>query len=361
MKILVISNMYPSENAPNYGTFVKNFCDQLEQLNMNFDKVVMIKESNKLASYFKYYFRVIANILSKKYDFIYVHYASYNALPILFTYLFKKIKIYTNVHGGDVIPQTKMQFRLQKYTQRLLQVSDKIIAPSEYFKNEVSEMYRIPRSKIMIYPSAGVNERLFYPYPEEEKDKIEINDFKPDRSNEYIGYVGRIERGKGWETFLRAIYLLKKNRKIKGKRFIIIGYGNEYSKFNEMIKEYDLSDVVYKIKYLPQSELPKVYNILSVFCFPTEAKESLGLVALEALACGVPVIASDYAAPKEYIIDGYNGFKFQKGNSEDLANKIDAFFNLENSQVKQLRENAHITGSKYYTKIIRNTLVEILK
>lgn len=43
MKILLISNLYPSRTFPNYGTFVKNFCDQLDQLNISYKKVVLKK------------------------------------------------------------------------------------------------------------------------------------------------------------------------------------------------------------------------------------------------------------------------------------------------------------------------------
>lgn len=360
MKILVISNMYPSGKVPNYGTFVKNFCDHLDEIGINYSKVVKTKDSNKIISYIMYYLKVFYHILFNKYDVIYVHYASHNALPLLILNKLKRIKIYTNVHGGDVVPQTNIQRKMQKFTKRLLHISEKVIVPSMYFRNLMEEMYNIPKRKINIYPSAGVNNELFYPYSKGERLKLE--EINIEENIDYIGYIGRLEAGKGWDTFLKAIHMLKSEGKLENKKIIMIGNGVQHEEYMGLIKDYNLnSDVIY-IESLPQDQLPIIYNFLSVFCFPTERKgESLGLVALEALACGVPVISSDYAAPQYYIKEGYNGFKFEKGNSRLLADKIYNFFNLPDKKVSLIRKNAYETGSTYYSNNIKSELEVIFE
>lgn len=373
MKILVVSNMYPSKEAPSYGTFVKNFCDQLNILDIKYEKIVMTKKSAKcggkllsrfivLFGYLFYYIKMMTSILFKKYDYIYVHYASHNALPLLVMSRIKKINIYTNVHGSDVVPQTSTQKRMQRYTDKLLKISKKVIAPSLYFKDLLINRYNLDNSKIYIYPSAGVNEELFFPYSKEEVNSItSINDIVINRDYEYIGYVGRIEPGKGWETFLKALAILKDKNKLEGKRIIVVGNGRQYDDFITMTEELALKDYLLLIKALPQSMLPKVYNSISLFCFPTEREgESLGLVALEALCCGTPVIASDFAAPKEYITDNYNGFKFTKGNSSDLADSIECYLNLTPENKRHMRLNSYESGSKYYSKALLPLLQDIL-
>lgn len=359
MKILVISNMYPSAKAPNYGTFVKNFCNQLDKLNVKYRKVVLTKGSTKILSYFSYYLKIGFNVLFNKYDIVYIHYASHNALPILFLNKIKHIKVYTNVHGGDVIPQTNFQHRMQRYTKKLLNISKKVIVPSIYFKKIMEEDYNIPKDKIYIYPSAGINRKIFHPFSNQEKKEISIRGI----SNEfqYIGFIGRLEKGKGWRTFLNAIYTLKKNDKLNEKKALIIGNGKDYNDFIKVVNELDLSNDIIHIKYLPQDKLANVYNLLSVFCFPTETKESLGLVALEALACGVPVIASNYAAPNYYIKDGINGFKSERGDFQDLANKIESFFDLKKERILMLRKNAYETGSSYYSDRVLKDLELIME
>lgn len=362
MKILVISNMYPSKDVPNYGTFVKNFCDQLNDINIDHVKVVMTKSKNKIISYLLYYIKIFFYVLFKKneYDLIYVHYASHNAVPLLILSKIKKIKIYTNVHGGDIVPQTKTQQKMQKYTKKLLEISNKIIVPSKYFQNLIVNRYNIAENKIVIYPSAGVNEEIFFPYSNKMKNNLLIDEIKIKDDIEYIGFVGRIESGKGWDTFLKAINKIKSEGEFKDKKAIIIGNGVEYNEFTNLVNKLNLSSDIITIKSLPQNELPKVYNSLSVFCFPTEREgESLGLVALEALACSVPVIASDFAAPKDYIIEGYNGYKFEKGNPDELASKIHKYFKLSNEEIDMLRKNAYVTGSNFYRKTLVNKLERV--
>ena len=86
----------------------------------------------------------------KKYDIIYIHYASHSAAPVLIANKLRKLNIYTNVHGSDVVPENASQEKMQKYTKEILKLSSKIIVPSEYFKKLVSEKYHIDKNKIHI-------------------------------------------------------------------------------------------------------------------------------------------------------------------------------------------------------------------
>ena len=112
---------------------------------------------------------------------------------------------------------------------------------------------------------------------------------------------------------------------------------------------------------LSQKELANIYNILDLFIFPTErASESLGLVAIEAMACGCPVIASDYAAPKYYIENDYNGYKFEKGNYEELATFIMNTLSDE-SKLDKLSNGALATAKEFSRSKILNKLKVIIK
>ncbi|MFT8425297.1 MAG: hypothetical protein ABF630_07505, partial [Liquorilactobacillus sp.] len=77
MKILSITNMYPSKNYPNYGVFVKNFNEQLEEQGISV-KVIKIEKANfrfkKILNYFELNFFTFFYIILGDYDYIYVHY-----------------------------------------------------------------------------------------------------------------------------------------------------------------------------------------------------------------------------------------------------------------------------------------------
>src|SRR5699024_8402722 len=128
--------------------------------------IVIKKKLNKsigLSVYLKHYLKIIYSLFFKRYNKVYVHYASHNALPLILMNKFKKIDIYTNVHGGDVVPQTHAQKKMQKYTKKLLQISSKVVVPSLYFKELITSVYGISDYKVEIYPSAGIKKELFYP------------------------------------------------------------------------------------------------------------------------------------------------------------------------------------------------------
>ena len=122
-----------------------------------------------------------------------------------------------------------------------------------------------------------------------------------------------------------------------------------------------LNDVTSLYGLLPQPKLAQIYRDIDVFVFPTErAGESLGLVAVEAMACGCPVIASDFAAPADYVIDNVNGYKFPLGDSNALAQALDTFRTLPEESRAQLRQGALDTARQYTQQQVTEALKKIL-
>src|SRR5690625_3290193 len=111
MRILLISNMYPSKQAPYYGTFVKSFVEGLEnQRGVNIDKVVVTKKSKKIKSLVAYLFffsKILfkINFKKKNYDIIYIHYVKQSLLPFLLVNRKKLPPLVLNAHGSDVFPE----------------------------------------------------------------------------------------------------------------------------------------------------------------------------------------------------------------------------------------------------------------
>lgn len=346
MNVLVVSNMYPSTKYPTAGVFVLKFCRLLDSDGISYRKSVMTWTTNRFLKCFKYIFFYISTFLRcifGDFDIIYIHYASHSSAPVLFANKFKKLNIITNVHGSDVVPENARQERFQKYTRDILKVSRKIVVPSEYFKKVVIRKYDINDDNIFIFPSGGVDESIFHLYADDElvdiKKRLNCNNKK------MFIFAGRITAGKGWDTFVKAVNELQKAG--ISARYLIIGSGNKESELAELIKEYHLEKIIQRFPLMEQKELAKVYALSDAFVFPTErAGESLGLVALEAMACGTPVIASDYAAPKYYVIDGKNGYKFSKGNFNQLATIMMSFIN-DDVLLDDIKKGALETSSKY--------------
>lgn len=349
MKILVVSNLFPSKKAPYYGSFVKNFCDQLEKDGRvtKLEKVVLKGiHSNKIMKiylYTVYYLKILYKTIFYHYDLIYVHLISHSTIPLKFVNYFKKLNIVFNIHGEDLLVTTPLAKVLLKQSLPLVKQAQHLVVPSNYFKKITKDYIPdYPEKKIIVSASGGVKS-IFCPV----HDKIS-NEFK-------IGFVSRIDRGKGWNVLIEAINILEQ-KKIKIKVYIV-GGGPQIGEMKALIDRYNLPDIRY-IGPIAHDDLPDFYRSLDVFIFPTVLCESLGLVGLEAMACGVPVIGSNIGGLTDYITDGYNGFMFNPGDSTDLADKIEKYYSLSYSEKEKFSERAVLTSKRYSDKKVASTLFD---
>ncbi|MEO1816341.1 MAG: glycosyltransferase [Acetobacterium sp.] len=363
MKLVIVSNMYPDSKHPSYGIFVKKFCDQLDIAGIKYKKCVMLFSDSKIGkakNYFLFYVKTVLKLLFGTYEIVYVHYASHSSIPVLIANKMRKKPIYTNVHGSDVVPENSKQEKLQKYTIAILGKSEKIVVPSEYFKKYVSQKYRLQTETIYVYPSAGVNHNVFHPLSIENKRNLKEK-YGLDKRHLNFGMAGRISKDKGWDTYIEAVS--KSISKGIKANYILVGCGPEEKELEQLIRKNKLEDVICRVGLLPQKELALFYGLIDYFIFPTKREgESLGLVAIEAMSCGIPVVSSSYAAPDYYVHDGINGYKFPVGNSNELSKimvRLTETHNMEN--YNELSRGAQNTAKEYYEQNIMDKLKAIFE
>ncbi len=191
-----------------------------------------------------------------------------------------------------------------------------IIATTERDKQELIRRYGASPGKISVIP-CGVNLGLFQPVGKEmAKRQMGLADDK------IILFVGRIEPLKGIEQLLKTMPYLKN---IQGLRLVIIG-GDEYSqpeieKLQRLSRELHIQDLITFRGLIKHEQLPYFYSAADACVIPSYY-ESFGLVALEALACGTPVVATDVGNLKNIIRQGETGYVVTDNNPQDLADKI---------------------------------------
>ena len=352
MKILIISNMYPSKKDPVYGTFVKEFTESIKFLNVGGKtKLIAVfgrekSKAKKIYQYLKFYNSIFFELLFRKYDIIYVHTITFPIIPIRIVSYIKSLPLVFNVHGIDLLGEGKIPKILRRIAKPLLNKSLSIISPSNYFKTEIKKFLPdYSQDKIFVSPSGGVNTELFRP------NKIFHEHFT-------IGFVSRIDKGKGWNLYIEAFVRLKKEYSdLKG---IIAGRGAQTGKMLDMLNRLELAEDIKYVGPIPHDKLPQIFNQCNLFIFPTTTTESLGLVGIEALSCGVPVIASNRYGPTDYIMDHNNGILFKIGDINDLVAKIGYYYNLSVEEKDRYSINARQSAMAYDERKIMKDLYSYL-
>lgn len=360
MKILLAANMYPSKQYPHYGVFVQNTEMILQTMEQVSIKRVVLKKTDstllRLITYACLYIRLIFWSVTRRYDILYGHFLSHLALPLLVVRaLNKHIKIIVNVHGNDVVPDQTKDEKWIPLVKKVLPCVDELIVPSAYFKKVLIHDYAMKEADIAVFPSGGVNAEVFHL---KAKDVI-YGKYHLDPAKKYIGYVSRIEKNKGWDTFLHMAATFKEREDIV---FLIVGDGDEAEAYQAMVNALDLERSIVKYNLLSQSEIADLFNIMEAFCFPTYRKsDSLGLVGIEAMACGAMVIASDQYGPSTYMINGVNGFTFPAADAMALSERIQLVMELSSSKKEVIRKHALETAKQYDKDQIASVLIDIFE
>lgn len=357
MKILLVSNMYPSKKYPHYGVFVENTEKILRKLpDIKLSKAVMRKRDSKPGKIFAYlffYLEILLKGIFGNYDVIYGHFISHISLPLrLVKKCNPRVRLVLNAHGNDVVADSPRDDKWVELSRKLVPLAEHIIVPSEYFKQVMCRDFGVAQEKLLVYPSGGIDTQVFC--PQEQKDLRQQYQMDPDKK--YIGYISRIEKDKGWDTFLKTVAALS-DRKDLG--FIVVGGGDEAEQFDEMAKQLGVADRIIRYPLLSQKQIAQIYSVLDVFCFPTRRKsESLGLVGLEAIACGCLTVASDAGGPASYMQDGVNGFVFDRNSEIQLKEKLLQALSLTEEQRAAIEKGMEQTRQLYSTENADKVLLD---
>lgn len=149
---------------------------------------------------------------------------------------------------------------------------------------------------------------------------------KTKRIDKSIGFCGRIVEEKGIDVLLKAFKIIKKqipdaSLMIAGNYKSVAG-GSVYPQLIEYIKKENINDVTFLGK-VPEEDLAEFYSKLDVFVLPSiNSLEAFGMVQLEAMFCGVPVVASNLPGVRTIVQNTKMGLISNVGDENDLANKI---------------------------------------
>ena len=168
-----------------------------------------------------------------------------------------------------------------------------------------------------------------------------------------ILFVGRLEPRKGLRYLLRAFPLIKE--KLPRARLIIVGSGPLERYYRQLVPRHYRTDIFFE-GLVSKENLSAYYSTCDVFCSPATGKESFGIVLLEAMASGKPIVASDIAGYRNVMTDGQEGLLVKSKQSKEIANAV-AKIESDESLRKRLGANGLEKAKDYsWDNIVRQML-----
>ena len=284
----------------------------------------------------------------KDYDIIHLH------CPFFFggemIYLLRKIKgekyvvSYHNnveIHGFLERPVKIHSKRIRK---RILTNAEKVIVPTlDFYNSSVKKMFDLEDTAVIEIPN-GVDVSLFVGDGKEIRTRYKI-----DASCRVILFVGALDKAhyyKGLEILMKSFrHLLSKYKDIK---LMIIGDGNQKKYYVNLSKQYNIEEfTIFTGKVTNFADLAKHYLACDIVVYPTTVIESFGMVLIEAMAAGKPVVASNVPGIRAVVDGGVNGFLAPPKNVEDLTSKIQYLLENEEVRMKYGREGRRKVEEDY--------------
>ncbi len=208
--------------------------------------------------------------------------------------------------------------------KRVLARADRVIAATLAEQTQLQFLYKADRRKVTIIPP-GVDVSHFYPIPADEARQF----IGLDASERIVLFVGRIEPLKGVDTLIKAMSC-QRSQALGRVTLAIIGgepdaspqdMSAEMARLQQLCDDLCMGRMVLFLGKRAQDTLPYYYSAADVLVMPSHY-ESFGMVALEAMACGAPVIASQVGGLAYLIKDGETGYHVPDQDPEALCEKL---------------------------------------
>ncbi len=289
-------------------------------LNMGL-KIILVKKSGKYFDFTSA--KILSAILLRNQITTLIVFHNYDTDTASFAKLFNKnIKLYyhQNMQIGRMKKDVFHNLRYKRY--------DGWITPLEKLANEVREMTNFDKNKIYVVP-IGIESDKYLDSPEKH---IARNELGLPLHKFIIGIIGRIDEQKGQLTAIKALEMINDENLIlliageptinEGEEYL--GTLLNYIEFNNLRER-----VIFK-NFIPKSEY--FYSAIDAFCLPSYS-ETYGLVTIEAMISGVPILASNSGGTPDVLDNGKYGILFTPKNIDSLKEAITFLINNYPEQI----------------------------
>jgi len=318
----------------NYMINPNNFIDWVLQLNFN-----LVAKANEIIS------------KEGKFDVIHAHdwLVASSAKTLKNSY---NIPIVSTIHATESGRNSGIHDEVQRYINdtewMLTYESTEVVVNSNYMKNELQRLFGLPFEKISVVPN-GIN---LTNYSGIERDYDFRRQYAMD-NEKIILFSGRLVYEKGVQYLISAMPKIIEH--YHDSKLVIVGKGGMIDELRQEVNYLGIRDKVYFTGYLEHKKLCKMYKCADISVFPS-TYEPFGIVALEAMLAGVPVVVSDVGGLNEIVDHGINGMKSYAGNPNSIADSVLALLydqQLADNIVKNAKQK--VKDMYNWTKIAQDT------
>ena len=316
----------------------------------------MISSNNLIDWTMQLNFNMIAKvgeIIAEKgsFDVIHAHdwLVAYAAKTLKTAY---SIPLVCTIHATEAGRNSGIRDEQQRYINdtewMLTYESSEVIVNSNYMRSELQRLFGLPYEKINVIPN-GVNLNM---YDGIEKDYDFRRKYAMD-NEKIILFMGRLVYEKGIQTLIAAMPKILNH--YHDAKLLIAGKGGMIDELRNQVNYLGLGNKVYFTGYLGSKDVQRMYKCADVSVFPS-TYEPFGIVALEAMLSGTPIVVSDVGGLNEIVDHGVNGMKSYAGNANSLADSIlEVLYNpaLADSVVKKAK--IKVKNDYNWAKIAQDT------
>ena len=272
-----------------------------------------------------------------------LRYARRNKKPLVVTY-----HMDAEANWGGIVRRTGVFFYNTFLLKSILSKAASVTTPSQNFLDS-SKFLTVYKDKVTVVPNGIDADSFIIPYSKEEcRKKLGLAD-----ESSILLFVGALSPHKNPEVIIRAIPALKHN--IKNIRLLFVGEGVLKNQLQKISRELGVEDQVTFLDFIDNQEhKAMLYKSADVFVLPS-TQESFGIVILEAMACGIPVVATTVGGITNLVQDGQTGLLVPPQNSEILTKTIEKLLGDFRLRQKLAEEGKKLVWNYSWSKIADQT------
>ncbi len=286
--------------------------------------------------------------------------------PAVYSYfpIFNRTKIVVTIHDviADhhpelVFPNRKLKLFWKLKQNAAIRQADLILTVSENAKQQIIEYFKLPERRVRAISEAA--RPVFTVLPPDEEMMRVLRRYSLDSDQRFLLYVGGISPHKNLQALVSAFHQLTSDSRFADVRLVLVGdYQNDsffsaYSSLKNYIDQLHLGERVVFTGFIADHELAYLYNAATLMVLPS-LEEGFGLPAIEAMACGTPVVSSDRGSLPEVL--GEAGRFFDPLNTHMMTDALQRVLS-ESALRKEMRDAGLIRAQQFtWNKAAQDTL-----